>query len=680
MISRDSWLEPYRDTIRRRWDRVNDTAARLAQGGSLAEFASSYDYYGLHRTPEGWVFREWAPHATAIYLVGPFSEWTESDAFSLRRLNDKGDWELHLAADLLTHEDPYKLRMHWDGGCGDRIPSHARRVCQEPGTPVFNAQVWSPEEPYQWQHPNPPRPTPLLIYEAHVGMAQEWGRVGTYSEFREHILPRIKDAGYNAVQLMAVTEHPYYGSFGYHVSNFFAVSSRSGTPDELRELVDAAHGMGLFVIMDIVHSHAVKNVVEGLSEFDGSRYQFFHDGGRGDHDAWDSRCFDYGKLGVQHFLLSNCRFWMDQYRFDGYRFDGVTSMLYLHHGLGHSFSNYGGYFDWSVDEDAWVYMALANRLIHEINPEAVTIAEDVSGMPGLAVPFEDGGCGFDFRLAMGVSDCWVRQLKEVPDEQWSMNTIWHELTNRRQDEKTISYAESHDQALVGSKTLSFELMDASMYDHMGVDEPHPRVDRGIALHKMIRLATLATAGEGYLNFMGNEFGHPEWIDFPREGNAWSYHYARRQWSLRDKPDLKYHYLADFDIEMVNMVKQDQIVGERPPRFLTIHGDQKVLAFERSGSIFVFNFHPVDSYPDYHIEVPLGQYTVVLDSDETRFGGFDRRVANQPYATEALLDGRLLRHLLRLYLPARTAIVLKQSRGPDADQLAAARDILSRARE
>jgi len=679
MISRDSWLEPYSDTIQRRWDRVNDAAARLAPSGDLAGFASGYDYYGLHPTPDGWVFREWAPHATAIYLVGNFSEWAELDGFALHRLNDKGDWELHVAANVLKHEDPYKLRMHWDGGSGDRMPTHARRVCQDPGTHIFSAQVWSPEEPYQWRYGNPPRPTPLLIYEAHVGMAQEWGRVGTYSEFREYILPRIVDAGYNAVQLMAITEHPYYGSFGYHVSNFFAASSRCGTPDELRELVDAAHGMGLFVIMDIVHSHAVKNVVEGLSEFDGSRYQFFHDGGRGDHDAWDSRCFDYGKLEVQHFLLSNCRFWMDQYRFDGFRFDGVTSMLYLHHGLGHSFSNYGEYFDWAVDEDAWVYMALANRLIHAINPEAVTIAEDVSGMPGLAVPFDDGGCGFDFRLAMGVSDCWVRQLKEVPDEHWSINTIWHELTNRRQDEQTISYAESHDQALVGSKTLSFELMDATMYSHMSVDDAHPRVDRGIALHKMIRLATLTTAGEGYLNFMGNEFGHPEWIDFPREGNNWSYHYARRQWSLRDNQALKYHYLADFDGAMVEMVKDDHIVGAGPPRLLYIHNDQKVLAFERHGSIFVFNFHPVDSYPDYHIEVPLGRYVVTLDSDEARFGGFDRRMANQQHATAALLEGNQLRHTLRLYLPARTAIVLKQSAGPDENQLAAAREILAQVR-
>ncbi len=667
IVNRDPWLKPFSACIERRWNRVNDAATRLTQDRALCDHAISYDYYGLHRCDGGWVFREWAPNATAIHLLGPFSDWSERDTYALKRLNERGDWELHLPADALQHEDPYRLRMQWEGGSGDRIPSHARRVIQDPVTSIFNAQAWAPPTPYQRRHPAPPRPTPLLIYEAHVGMAQEWGRVGTYAEFREHILPRIKAAGYNAVQLMAVMEHPYYGSFGYHVANFFAASSRFGTPDELCELVDVAHGMGLFVIMDIVHSHAVKNSVEGLSEFDGTRYQFFHDGARGDHDAWDSRCFDYGKLDVQHFLLSNCRFWIEKYGFDGFRFDGVTSMLYLHHGLGTAFTDYGTYFDESVDEDAWVYMALANRLIHEIKPEAVTIAEDVSGMPGLAAPFAEGGCGFDFRLAMGVADVWERQLKEVPDEQWSMGTLYHELTNRRPEEKSIGYSESHDQALVGSKTISFELMGTSMYTHMGVSEAHTQVDRGMALHKMIRLATMATCGHGYLNFMGNEFGHPEWIDFPREGNNWSYHYARRQWSLRDNPDLKYHYLGDFDVAMVDVVKADHIVGERDPRFLCVHEDRKLLAFERSGDVFIFNFHPVDSYPDYPIEVPPGSYRVVLDTDDPRFGGFDRRPADQVHATEAGLEGDLLRHSLHLYLPARTAFVLKQISGPSDAQ-------------
>ncbi|MDP6630188.1 MAG: alpha amylase C-terminal domain-containing protein [Kiritimatiellia bacterium] len=679
IIRQDPWLEPYSDCIQRRWNKVDEAAARLAADRDLSDHSLSYDYYGLHRTPTGWVFREWAPNATAIHLLGSCNEWSESDDFAMRRLNDRGDWELHLNADVLHHEDLYRLRIHWDGGSGDRIPTHARRVVQDASSNIFNAQVWAPSEPYQRRQPPPPRPTPLLIYEAHVGMAQEWGRVGTYIEFREHILPRIKAAGYNAVQLMAIMEHPYYGSFGYHVSNFFAASSRFGTPDELAELVDAAHGMGLLVIMDIVHSHAVKNTVEGLGEFDGTTHQFFHAGGRGEHDAWDSRCFDYGKLDVQHFLLSNCRFWMEQYGFDGFRFDGVTSMLYLHHGLGTAFTDYGTYFDWAVDEDAWVYMALANRLIHEINPEAVTIAEDVSGMPGLAAPFEAGGCGFDFRLAMGVSDCWVRLLKEASDENWNMSAIWHELTNRRAEEKTIGYAESHDQALVGSKTLSFELMDASMYTHMGVNEANPQVDRGIALHKMIRLITLATSGEGYLNFMGNEFGHPEWIDFPRKGNDWSYHYARRQWSLRDNPELKYHTLGDFDAAMVAAIREDHVVGEYPPRLLHAHNDQKILVFERSGDLFIFNFHPNESYPDYAIEAPIGLYTVALDSDEARFGGFDRRASNQVHETVPLIGGNHLRHTLRLYLPARTALVLRKTGGPSEEQLVAMRNLLSSAR-
>lgn len=679
LIKEDPWLAPYSACIQRRWNQAKKAAARLAGDWTLSEHSLSYDYYGLHRTAAGWVLREWAPNAAAIYLLGCFNAWSEVDDFALQRLNERGDWELKLEPDRLHHEDLYRLRIHWDGGSGERIPSHARRVVQDTSTHRFNAQVWAPGDPYKRHHASPPRPTPLLIYEAHVGMAQEEGRVGSYTEFREHILSRIRAAGYNAIQLMAVMEHPYYGSFGYHVSNFFAASSRFGTPDELAELVDAAHGMGLFVIMDIVHSHAVKNTMEGLAEFDGTPYQYFHAGGRGLHEAWDSRCFDYGKLDVQHFLLSNCRFWMEQYGFDGFRFDGVTSMLYLHHGLGTAFTDYGEYFDGAVDEDAWVYLALANRLVHEFNPAAVTIAEDVSGMPGLAVSFEQGGCGFDFRLAMGVSDLWVRLLKEVADDDWSMERIWHELINRRAEEKTVGYAESHDQALVGSKTLSFELMDASMYTHMGIHEPHPVVDRGIALHKMIRLLTLATCGEGYLNFMGNEFGHPEWVDFPRQGNGWSYHYARRQWSLRDNPELKYHVLGDFDQAMLDLVKAHHMVGARPPQRLYTNNAHKLLVFARNGALLCFNFHPVASYPDYAIEVPPGCYTTILDSDAPRFGGFSRRLPDQQYETVPEIEGHRLRHVLRLYLPSRTALVLHHASGPTEAQHDAIREVLSAAK-
>jgi 1,4-alpha-glucan branching enzyme len=641
---------------------------RLTQGKtSLADFASGHEYFGLHRRGRGWVFREWAPNARTISLVGTFSDWQERDRFALKLLDERGTWELRLPAGALRHGDLYKLRMRWDGGEGDRIPAYARRVVQDERTKIFSAQVWDPE-PHVWKNARFKRRHEFpLIYETHVGMAQEREGIGTYNEFREKILPRIADAGYNTIQLMAVMEHPYYGSFGYHVSSFFAASSRFGTPEELKALIDEAHGMGLGVIMDMVHSHAVKNEVEGLSRFDGTLHQYFHGGDRGNHLAWDSRCFDYAKPEIVHFLLSNCRFWLDEYRVDGFRFDGITSMLYLHHGLGPAFDSYDRYFDHTIDEEAVAYLTLANKVIHTVRPDAMTIAEDVSGMPGLAAPIEDGGCGFDYRLAMGIPDCWFKLVNDVSDENWELNWLWHELNNRRPDEKTISYVESHDQALVGGKTFIFELMDAEMYWSMRADDKNLAVDRGMALHKMARLVTLATAAHGYLNFMGNEFGHPEWVDFPREGNQWSYHYARRQWHLRDDPLLKYHLLADFDQAIMETVGRRCLPEAGPVRLLARRNDDKILVFERGGLFFFFNFHPTRSFSDYGVEVPPGEYELVMDTDEARFGGYERLARGQRYIPARVVENNVLRHMIRVYLPCRTALILRKRGGNNASQ-------------
>lgn len=663
-LDNDAYLLPFQEALRARAARIANREAQLTNGDvALADFAAGHTYFGLHRAPRGWVLREWAPAATELVLVGTFSDWREDDAFRLTRLGDHGEWEIVLSEDVLHHGDLYRLRVRWEGGEGDRIPSYARRVVQDADTHVFNAQVWAPEAPYTWRHPGWQCPErPALVYEAHVGMAQEREGVGTYEEFRRHTLPRIRDAGYNTIQLMAVTEHPYYGSFGYHVSSFFAASSRYGTPEELKHLVDEAHGMGLTVIMDLVHSHAVRNEVEGLARFDGTPHQYFHAGARGEHPAWDSKCFDYGKPEVLHFLLSNCRFWLDEYRFDGYRFDGVTSMLYRHHGLGDAFTSYGQYFNETVDDDAFTYLALANKVVHAVRPDAITVAEDVSGMPGLGAPPASGGLGFDYRLAMGLPDFWFRTVQERRDEDWDMWALWHELTNRRADERTISYVESHDQAIVGSKTMVFELMDAAMYTSMRVTDEDALIDRGMALHKMICLITLALAGDGYLTFMGNEFGHPEWVDFPRDGNGWSYHYARRQWSLRDNDLLKYRFLAEFDRAMLEQATSHRML-EQDIKLVSVHNEDNILVFAHGELFFFFNFHPVRSVTDYFVELPPGIYRLVLDTDAAAFGGQARLQPAQTYPTQTQTEGRLIRRGIMVYLPCRTAIVVAREWSP-----------------
>ena len=658
-------LQPYEGVIRRRQERARQTEQRLTCGRmSLTDFASGHEFFGLHKADGGWVLREWAPNATSLELAGTFNQWTPTPHYRFAKDDRTGTWELRLPAGALRHGDLYKLRLGWNGGAGERIPAWARRVVQDDTTKIFSAQVWDPAEPYAWRKPGFRRSAEApRIYEAHVGMAQEEPRLGTYREFTEKTLPRIVDAGYNTIQLMAIQEHPYYGSFGYHVSSFFAASSRFGTPEDLKRLVDTAHEAGLAVIMDIVHSHAVKNEVEGLSRFDGTLSQYFHEGPRGDHFAWDSRCFNYGKTEVLHFLLSNCRFWLDEYKFDGYRFDGVTSLLYFDHGLGKQFTSYDDYYGPNVDDDACVYLSLANRVIHEVRPDAMTVAEDMSGMPGLGVPVARGGLGFDYRLAMGIPDYWIKLIKESSDEQWHMGHLYYELTNRRLDEKTIAYSESHDQALVGDKTILFRLIDAEMYTHMSVFQNSLRVDRGIALHKMIRLVTFATAGYGYLNFMGNEFGHPEWIDFPREGNNWSYHYARRQWHLRDDQNLRYRFLAEFDRAMMALAREFHVLDVPGPHYQFEHVSDQILGFERAGLFFLFNFNPTRSFTDYAFPVLPGRYTLVLDSDSPFFGGFGRVLPSQEYFTQPspLNDGSG-RHMAMAYLPSRSALVLKREAG------------------
>ncbi len=658
IIKNDPLLEPYAMALQGRHDYAVRKEKELLgrDNRSLSDFASGYLYFGLHKIKRNWFLREWAPNATAIYVIGTFNDWKKSEDYRLQPL-ENGIWEGRFHEKAIQHGDLFKLLVEWNGGCGERIPAWARRVVQDENTKIFSAQVWMPEHEYKFRVKHfKPQTSPLMIYECHIGMATNQEKVGTYNEFRENVLPRIVRDGYNCIQIMAIQEHPYYGSFGYHVSSFFAASSRFGTPDELKQLIDEAHRHDIAVIMDIVHSHAVKNEVEGLGRFDGTPYQYFHGGDRREHPAWDSLCFNYNKNEVLHFLLSNCKFWLEEYHFDGFRFDGVTSMIYRNHGLGQDFGNYADYYNMNQDGDALCYLTLANKLIHEVNPNAITIAEEMSGLPELATPFKEGGMGFDYRMAMGIPDFWIKYIKEVKDEDWKAGHIFWEMTNRRNGEKTISYAESHDQALVGDKTIIFRLIDSDMYWHMQKGDETFRVNRGIALHKMIRLITASTINGGYLNFMGNEFGHPEWIDFPREGNGWSYKYARRQWELVDNDRLLYHDLNAFDNAMVRLIESEKKFNETPIEKVWDNEGDQLVAYKRRDLLFVFNFNGQKSFIDYGILVKKGAYKVVLNTDAKQFGGFgfsDDTVVH--YTQPSHLKNK---EWLKLYIPSRSALVLR----------------------
>ena len=649
-------LQPFAGDIDLRMHLYHETKARiLAPGQTLELFANAHHYYGIHHVPGGWVYREWAPNAYQLYLTGDFNGWNQT-SHPLVSLGN-GNWEI-----LIPGEDTL-----WDG-CKvktvvdvnmtrtEHIPLYARRVVQDPKTVTFCAEVVDNYRVFPWTDQGFSGEKDLYIYEAHVGMAQEEGKVGTYREFADLVLPHVKQAGYNTIQLMAVMEHPYYGSFGYQVSNFFAASSWFGKPEDLKYLVNKAHEMGIRVLLDLVHSHAVKNTAEGINMFDGTVWQFFHSGAKGDHPAWDTKCFNYGKTEVLHFLLSDLKFWMTEYHFDGFRFDGITSMLYHDHGLGTDFDSNDKYFSMNTHTEAITYLQLANELIRQVKPDAVTIAEDMSGMPGMCLPISDGGIGFDYRLGMGLPDMWIKTVK-TQDEFWDINKMWCDMCLRRPGEKTVAYVESHDQALVGDKTMIFRLADAAMYTDMNKDTHNPVIDRAIALHKMIRLFTLAGGGEGYLNFMGNEFGHPEWIDFPREGNGWSFHYCRRQWSLKNNGLLKYQWLNDFDADMVKLTKENGMFRQQMADLCLMKAPEQTLAFYRGGMLFALNFHATNSLTNVLIPVPANRdYTVLLCTDDSKYGGWDR-IAHQTYPVKEF-DGRFF---IELYLPARTAVVLKEGK-------------------
>ena len=654
----DPYLIPFENDINLRTELyLKKKKELLGSSKKIKNFANGHNFFGFHRTRTGWVYREWAPAADEMYLTGDFNGWN-IEANPMTKL-DNGVFEVHLKGkDALKVGQKVQTVVIHSGKILRRIPLYATRVVQDPVTYLWCAEIDDVDSKFPWTDKGfKPEKTPF-IYECHIGMAQEKGAVGTYKEFTENILPRIKDLGYNTIQIMAIMEHPYYGSFGYQVSNFFAASSRYGSSRDLKELINTAHNMGIAVLLDVVHSHAVNNTNEGLNEFDGTVYQFFHEGEKGNHSAWGTKLFNYSKNEVLHFLLSNLKYWMEEFHFDGFRFDGVTSMLYHDHGLGSAFTNYSMYFSLNTDTDAVTYLQLANELIHEINPHAITIAEDMSGMPGMCIPIEYGGIGFDYRLSMGVPDLWIKTIKECTDDEWDMGKLWYELTSRRAQEKTIGYCESHDQALVGDKTIMFRLCDANMYTSMNKFGGDPVIDRGIALHKMIRLLTASLAGNGYLNFMGNEFGHPEWIDFPREGNGWSYHYCRRQWSLVDNQSLRYTELNDFDKAMVKLLKEEDLLNiTAQNRWL--HQDDKVLIYTKGDNVFIFNFHPTKSFDGYFVPVEKeGSYSVALSSDDGQFGGFSRVDTTVRYETFNTPENKAG---FKCYLPNRTAIVLKKTK-------------------
>lgn len=665
IIQLDSYLEPYEKFYKDLNQAYLNKKNKLCEGKSLQDFANGYLFFGFHYENDFLIYREWAPNAFAIYLTGDFCDWEKKKY----RLEPQGNgvWEIKLPLKLFDFDkfkNGIRVKSYIVTCIGEhfRIPLYANYLVQDSITKDFSALLMSFNNTYEWKYDSnelkkSKKNKPLLIYEAHIGMAQEKEGIGTYKEFTQNILPYIKELGYDAVQLMAIMEHPYYGSFGYQVSNFYAISSRFGSINELKELIDTAHSLGILVFLDLVHSHCVKNINEGINLFDGTETQFFHEGEKGNHPVWDSKLFYYGKDEVIHFLLSNIKYWICEYHFDGFRFDGITSMIYFHHGLGKAFTSYDMYFSNETDIDSLVYLKLANELIHEINPENITIAEDMSGFPGMALPIIDGGIGFDFRLGMGIPDFFEKNLSVVPDEKLNLGELVHILTSKRAEENVIGYCESHDQSLVGGKTLFFRLVDKEIYYAMHIDDKNLIIDRGIALHKMFRFLVLLLGGEGYLNFIGNEWGHPEWVDFPREGNNFSFKHARRLWSLSKDEKLKFKFLLDFEKKMIELFNTKHFDRNFRLEYLKVNDHKKIITFIRDSIIYAFNFHPTKSFENLQINAHKeNKYKLIFSSDDIEFGGFNRLDKSVLYPVIKNNHGE---NQISIYLPARTALAFEK---------------------
>lgn len=636
----DRGLWPHWPVILRRHALFEEAVRTIERTeGSLHAFcfANGIHRLGLQRARGGWLHREWAPAALAVSLVGDFNGW-DASAHPCARDGD-GVFEVFVREPALRVGSRYKLALRVRAADGGeelvmRMPAWARCTQQDRETGEFCALVPADLLAFAWRHPRPPPRAAPRVYEAHVGISSAEPTIAGWTHFRQRVLPRLVRLGYDALLLIGVLEHGFYGSFGYQVTSFFAPSSRFGSPHELQQLVDAAHGYGLLVLFELVHSHASANTREGLSALD-----YFAEGELGWHAEWGTRMFDYTRLEVLRFLLSQVAWFAEAYRVDGFRFDAVSAAIYQHRSLGGRGkfdSGYAEYFGEGADVDvaALVYFQLVNHMTHElVRPPLLTIAEEHSGLPGLCAAVSELGVGFDFRQAMGVPPLWERLLSAPPSARMGMAELVTVHCRRRDEERRLAYCECHDQSFVGGKSLAFRLMGASMYEHMScIGAAPPEVERGMALHAMSRLLTLSLGGEAYLNFIGNEFGHPEWIDFPREGNGHSMHMARRRWDLADNPLLRYSQLQAFDASMHALQAERQWLRAPAPRGLA-EGDcwcceqRQSIWFGRGGLLFVFNFHPLDAAtvvaPLCDGDAALAPPRRLLESDDPRFGGRDR---------------------------------------------------------
>ncbi|KAH9622869.1 hypothetical protein KSS87_007872 [Heliosperma pusillum] len=498
----------------------------------------------------------------------------------------------------LPHGSKYRVYFNTPDGPLERVPAWATYVLPDEEGNQSCAVHWdpSPEFTHKWKNNSPKAPKSLRIYECHIGISGSDPKVSSFLEFSEKVLPYIKDLGYNAIQLFGVVEHKDYFTAGYRVTNFYAVSSRYGTPEDFKRLVDEAHGLGLLVFLDIVHSYSAADEMVGLSLFDGTNDCYFHTGKRGHHKYWGTRIFKYGDVDVLQFLLSNLTWWIEQYHIDGFQFHSIPSMIYTHNGFATFTGDLEEYCNQYVDRDALMYLILANDILHALHPNIITIAEDATLYPGLCEPSSQGGLGFDYYVNLAAPEMWLSLLENVPDNEWSMSKIVTTLMgNKAYTNKMLLYAENHNQSISGGRSLAEILLGAEIDSNLSTSS----LLRGSSLHKG--------------------------VEFPTSNNNFSYELASRRWDLLSDQGV-HQELFHFDQDMMKLDKAGKVLSRCLP-----------------------NVHHVND-----------DTMIILNSDEKKYGGQGAINTDQNLqrSIRKRIDG--LQNCVQLPLPSRTAQTKKNS--------------------
>lgn len=603
-------------------------------------------FFGAHKTGDGvFTFRVWAPHAVKVCLIGDFNDWDENGC-PLTKLNDGGAWECTVGG--VKPFDAYKfLIVTRDGRRVFKADPYAVHSETRPGTAskIFIGDYkWRDGAWLKKRKEGDVYSSPVNIYEMHLGSWRKHpdGNPFTYRELAADLVPYVKNMGYTHIELLPVTEHPFDGSWGYQVTGYFSVTSRYGTPDDFKYLVDECHRAGIGVILDWVPAHFPKDA-HGLFEFDGEPCYEYADLNKGEHMQWGTKIFDYGKNEVRSFLISNACFFFDEYHIDGLRVDAVASMLYLDYGRekGQWSPNING---GNENLEAVEFLKQLNETVFSQHGDVMMIAEESTSWPLVSRPVYLGGLGFNFKWNMG----WMNDILKY----CSLDGIYKKFNH---DLVTFSFFYafsenfvlpiSHDEVVHGKCSLinkmpgDYEEKFAGVRAFLGYMYAHP--------------------GKKLL-FMGSEFGQfIEW-DYKKE----------LDWLLLDYE--KHRLLKDYSRELNRFYKKNTPMWQIDyswEGFSWIVSDDKdnsVIAFvrtDRSGEriIAVCNFTNVMRC-SYRMGVPeSGSYEIVFNSDDAKFGGTGEKIKKTYKAVPIMLHG--FNNSVELTLPPMSVLYLKHKKTP-----------------